>query len=271
MGTKQSFLIEDDRLHLQHKALKLAFGTSFDAPIEQCLDEGTNVLDSACGPGSWTLEMAKRFPNSKFYGTDLSSRFPDQNKPDNTEFRVLNIVDESPFESNYFGYIHQRAVTLGIKIADWPKILENIKRTLKPGGWVELTEVNLINTTFRETRQNVSNQDEIGFKLMAAGGMDPDLGSKLTNMLSEAGFVNVQKRSFDVPINHGGELGEIFWYDFKRGLESSKLAYARVHPEFEEPGVYEKFLEDMGEESKINKTTIRWTRAFAQKPLESDD
>ncbi|KAI9313555.1 S-adenosyl-L-methionine-dependent methyltransferase [Dichotomocladium elegans] len=258
---------EDDRLHLQHWAIKLAFGSNFDAPVQHALEHGIDVLDSACGPGTWMLEMANMFPNSKFHGTDISTRFPDQIKPGNSEFRVHNIVNDPPFEKDCFGYIHQRLVVLSIKIDEWPTVLENLKLTLKPGGWIELTEF-----SFAEAYNlgPVTKKKKQGFKLMAAGGMDPDLGSNLTKLLLKAGFINIQKRSVDFPINHGGKLGELFWYDFKEGLVSSKLAYTKIHSEFEKPGVYEKFLEDMGEECKTNKTTIQWTRAIAQKPLRSD-
>ncbi|KAI9322668.1 S-adenosyl-L-methionine-dependent methyltransferase [Dichotomocladium elegans] len=258
---------DDDRLHIQHWALKLGFGSNFDAPVEQTLKDGTNVLDSACGPGTWMLDMATMFPNSKFYGTDVSSRFPDQIKPKNSEFCVHNIMDDPPFEKDYFGYIHQRLVIAGIKKNDWPKVIENLKLTLKPGGWIELTEISFVQ--MNNLGPITESGNNITFKVLAAGGMDPDLGSNLMQMLSDAGFINIQKRTFDAPLNHGGKIGELFWNDFEELMKSTKSAYASVHPEFEEPGVHEKFIKDVGEECKLNKTTVQWTRAFAQKPAEN--
>lgn len=46
---------------------------------------------------------------------------------------------------------------------------------------------------------------------MNKGGMDIDLANNLEPMLKDAGFVNVQTRSFDMPMNHGGKVGELFW------------------------------------------------------------
>ncbi|KAI9322647.1 S-adenosyl-L-methionine-dependent methyltransferase [Dichotomocladium elegans] len=255
---------EDDRLHLQHWAVQLAFGSNFDAPVQEALEDGIKVLDSACGPGTWVLEMAKAFPNSKFCGTDLSSRFPDQIKPKNSEFYVHNIVEDPPFEKDSFGYIHQQAVTVGIKIVDWPKVLENHKLILKPGGWIELTEFSY--TEAHNSGPITKAGNDISFKMLAAAGLDPDLGSHLTTLLADAGFTNIQARSVDIPVNHGGKLGELFWENTKEAFKSTKSVYAKFRPEFQEPGVYEKFIEDMGEECKTYKSTVRWTRAIAQKP-----
>ncbi|KAI9321235.1 S-adenosyl-L-methionine-dependent methyltransferase [Dichotomocladium elegans] len=248
--------LEDDRLHLQHWAVKLAFGSNFDAPIEKELEEGTNVLDSACGPATWTLEMANAFPNSTFYGTDISPRFPEQIKPGNCKFLVHNILEEPPFEENFFGYIHERLVVLGIKQADWPKLLKNLTKTLKPGGWLELTEVN-------QTAQFCR-------KVMTAAGLDLDIESSLPNLVSEAGLINIQKRQVDAPINHSGKMGQLFWENFKEGFSAVRAAFTKFHPEFEEPGAFEKFIDGIGEDSRKSEWTISFTRVIGQKPLLND-
>lgn len=80
------------------------------------------MLDSACGPATWTLEMAKTFPNSSFYGIDISSVFPENIKPSNIEFLTGNIAKSIPFEDNTFDYIHQRLVIVGLTEVDWQKV-----------------------------------------------------------------------------------------------------------------------------------------------------
>ncbi|KAI9322592.1 S-adenosyl-L-methionine-dependent methyltransferase [Dichotomocladium elegans] len=253
---------------MQHWAIKLAFGSNFDAPVQSILESGTNVLDSACGPATWTIEMSHTFPSSRFYGTDISSRFPDQVKAGKCEFLVHNILDEPPFEENFFGYIHQRLVILGIKMVDWPKVLENLRFTLKPGGWIELTEFSYVKA------ENLGPKGQfvidLSLKVLQAAGLDPDLGSNLPKLLIDAGFTNVQSRSVELPINHGGKVGELFWQDFKEGFKAAKHVYAKMHTEFQEPGVYEKFLDELGEEGRQKKSTIQWTRVIAQKPLADD-
>jgi ubiquinone/menaquinone biosynthesis C-methylase UbiE len=83
------------------------------------LKEGITVLDSACGPAHWTVNMAETYPNSKFYGVDMSNVFPSNNKPVNTEFVTGNIVKRIPFPDNTFDYIHQMLLVLDFTNDDW--------------------------------------------------------------------------------------------------------------------------------------------------------
>ncbi|KAI9316250.1 S-adenosyl-L-methionine-dependent methyltransferase [Dichotomocladium elegans] len=259
---------EDERLNEQHLALKLAFGSNFDAPVEQDLEAGINVLDSACGPATWTVEMAKTYPNSKFYGIDISPRFSEDSKPENCEFILHNIIDEFPFEENHFGFIHQRLVTLGIRKVDWPKVLENLKRILKPGGWIELTEYSYLKMENPGPCHEIAL--DLSLKMITPAGLDNDLGSNLAGLLSDAGFTNIQPRPVDVPVNHSGRVGELFWADLKEGLSSQKPMFTKLRPELAEPGAYDKFMEELGEEKAIHKWTMPWTRIIAQKPFTSD-
>ncbi|KAI9314398.1 S-adenosyl-L-methionine-dependent methyltransferase [Dichotomocladium elegans] len=259
---------EDDRLHLQHWTIKLAFGSSFDAPVQTALEDGTNVLDSACGPGTWALELANSFPNSNFYGTDISPRFPNNIKPKNCTFLVHNVIDEPPFDENFFGYIHQRLLLLGIKAAEWPGLLQRLKFTLKPGGWIELTEFSYCN--WGNLGPCTKTGNEINIQILGDAGFDIDLGSNLARLLAEAGFTNIQSRAIDMPINHSGKMGELFWEDAREAFKSLNHIYSKIKPEFKDPEVFAKFIEDCGEECRNNKTTLPWTRIIAQKPLEVD-
>ncbi|KAI9312587.1 S-adenosyl-L-methionine-dependent methyltransferase [Dichotomocladium elegans] len=259
---------EDDRIHLQHWAIKLAFGSNFDAPVQQDLEEGITVLDSACGPGTWTLELANTFPKSKFYGSDISPRFPEQIKPSNCEFVVTNILDAPTFQEGQFDYIHQRLVFVGIKAADWPKLLKNLMYALKPGGWIELAEFSY--DDLDERTPNLKLINDISLKFLNAGGFDPYLGKSLPRLLSDAGFVNVQERWVNLPINHGGRVGELFWQDFKEALIAAKPVYSKFHLPFQEPGAYEAAVDKIGGEAKEFKSTTPWVRVIAQKPLLDD-
>lgn len=62
------------------------------------------------------------YPASNFIGTDVSPRFPESIKPKNCTFQVYNVTLPSPFPENYFGYVHQRLLILGLLKDDWPKV-----------------------------------------------------------------------------------------------------------------------------------------------------
>lgn len=96
--------------------------SNFHAPVEESLRRGIRVLDSGCGPGTWALEMAEAYKQSNFYGMDSSSVFPDNIKPPNVEFAVGNLAKTLPYEDNYFDYIYQRLVFLGLTNEDWDNV-----------------------------------------------------------------------------------------------------------------------------------------------------
>ena len=164
---------------MQHYAIKLAFGENYDAPVEDQLKKGITVLDGGCGmyiyiymqlllstpvilwetitdyknyeyiliilfsfsgPGTWTLDMAKAYPNSKFHGLDISNSFLNEIKSSNTEFHHHNITSSLPFPENTFGFIHQRLLIMGLRKAEWKIVIDNYLKVLQPGGWLEFTE-----------------------------------------------------------------------------------------------------------------------------------
>lgn len=136
---------EADRVHQQHWILRYALQCNYHAPVTELLEKGAVVLDSGCGPATWTFEMAETYPCSKFYGVDCSTVFPEDIKPPNVEFQICNIAENIPFPDNTFDYIHQRLLILGLTDKDWDSALKELYRVLKPGGYIDLAEVFTIN------------------------------------------------------------------------------------------------------------------------------
>lgn len=95
--------------------------SNFHSPVIEQLKKGITVLDSGCGPGSWTLEMAKTYPNSTFHGVDASKVFPAE-KPENAQFTVSNIANKIEYPDNTFDYVYQRLLFLGLTTDDWNKV-----------------------------------------------------------------------------------------------------------------------------------------------------
>ena len=96
------------------------------------------------GPGSWILDMHKSYPQSMFYGIDISPVFPagdDATDFTNCKFACHDIREPMSFPDNYFGFIRQQFLVGGIPASDWPTLLKEFMRVAEPGGWIELTEV----------------------------------------------------------------------------------------------------------------------------------
>jgi SAM-dependent methyltransferase len=91
----------------QHFALKALFGGDILEPARGLidLDDNCHVLDVGCGPGSWLLDLATSYPNSKFVGIDVvdmvskkkkkASRPCDKHKMDVNGFNFLCTLDKT--------------------------------------------------------------------------------------------------------------------------------------------------------------------------------
>ncbi|KAI9322779.1 S-adenosyl-L-methionine-dependent methyltransferase [Dichotomocladium elegans] len=249
--------------------LKASFGTNFDSPVHDALEEGIEVLDSGCGPATWTLEMAEQYPKSKFHGTDVSPRFPEVVKPANCQFHLQNIVDGAPFPEDTFGFIHQRLLVLGLLTKDWPKAIDGLMRVLKPGGWIELVEVSFVKYSNAGPKCSLLVDAVVAFA--KEKGLNPGVAHDVKNLLEQAGAINVVEHEISMPLNHGGKIGELQWEDFREVYTALHSKVAIVHPELADEDVYRNFLAECGEECKENATDLYWVRCYGQKPVGTQD
>lgn len=127
---------EQDRQDLLHHVRNLTLnGALFRAPLGKNIQR---VLDLGTGTGIWAIDFADSYPSAEVIGTDLSPIQPSW-VPPNLRFLVDDA--ESPWlfsTSRPFDFIHVR--DLGGAIADWPRLLRQGYRHLRPGGWIELQE-----------------------------------------------------------------------------------------------------------------------------------
>lgn len=60
----------------------------------------------------------------------------------NLDFYQINIVDgKLPFPDNHFDFVKQRLVTASFTLADWKRVMEELVRVTKPGGYIQLLEI----------------------------------------------------------------------------------------------------------------------------------
>jgi SAM-dependent methyltransferase len=103
------------------------FNSNYHAPVTKMLEEGITVLDSGCGPATWTLEMGKTYSASKFHGIDITGVFPDTIMPANVEFAIGNIAKTLPYPDNTFDYIHQRLLIAGLTNDNWESVCSTLR------------------------------------------------------------------------------------------------------------------------------------------------
>ena len=87
------------------------------------------------------LNMASDYPLSTFVGIDIAPLFYDDG-PANTAFFQCNILDGLPFPDNTFDFVRQGFLVICIDWHAWKdKVVKELIRVTKPGGYIELMEL----------------------------------------------------------------------------------------------------------------------------------
>ncbi|KAI9366264.1 S-adenosyl-L-methionine-dependent methyltransferase [Pilaira anomala] len=256
---------ETDRVHQQHWILRYALQCNYHAPVTKMLEEGIVVLDSGCGPATWTFEMGENYPQSKFYGIDASRVFPEDIKPANVDFVIGNIAKHIPFPDNTFDYIHQRLLFLGLTNNDWENALKELFRVLKPGGYIELVEPDLqdlhnVGPVLKKLQDTLS-------EILVSRDMPTKVACQLEERLDKAGFMNFSQKMTPLKLNHTNKAGELLWEDYYHGFCNIRSVLALGDSDWKDIKVYEEFLKECGDEAKKYKTCINYYACYAQKPL----
>ncbi|CAG8773100.1 12215_t:CDS:2, partial [Ambispora leptoticha] len=110
--------------------------------MEETLKMGARVLDGGCGPGTWLLDMATHYPNSQFFGVDIIPVYPSQIKPANVNFYQCDLIhlEQLGFEQNSFDMVRLAHMQFVTSESDFVKIIEEMLKLLKPGGYIEFVE-----------------------------------------------------------------------------------------------------------------------------------
>lgn len=105
-------------------------------------------------------------------------------------------------------------------------------------------------------------------EMSIAYGFPPRIATELKSRLKEAGFKSIKVKTTDIPLNHGGRVGQFFWEDYKHGFINLRPVMAKSNSEWEDAEAYEAYINKCGEEAKENKTCLKWYSIHARKPKE---
>ena len=109
------------------------------------------ILDIGCGTGNWAIQTARTYPTISLAGIDISKPMIEharaqaaiQQVADRTEFRVMDALLILEFPSNTFDMVNLRFGASFVRTWEWPKMLSEMQRVLRPEGVVRVTDVEL--------------------------------------------------------------------------------------------------------------------------------
>ncbi|KAI1314638.1 hypothetical protein EDD11_001937 [Mortierella claussenii] len=175
----------------QHFILRYAIQGNYKSPLEK------------------SKEMANEFPDAVITGIDMSAVFPTTIIPGNCRFIQHNILHALPFPDNTFDFVYQRLLVAGLTPEDWTKVLKELERVAKPGGWIELVEVDGVGGNNGPYTAKIWGWVD---KALSTRGVNCLIGRDVgySTMLKQANVVNVEETVLRLPTgDHGGKVGRL--------------------------------------------------------------
>ena len=127
------------------------------------IDEQTTILDLACGPGGWALEVVGQFPQAYVLGVDINEEMiayacaqAQAQKREQAHFRPMNILENFPLKDASFDLVNARFTAGLMPTSKWPSFLDECMRVTKPGGMICLTDAIISSTSSCPTGHQVS-------------------------------------------------------------------------------------------------------------------
>ena len=164
-----------------------------------------DILDLACGSGGWALEVAHLYPHARVVGVDISKPLIEYVRAHakaraikNAHYQVMNILDPLPFPDASFDLINERTLFSSLKPADWPSLLRECNRILRPGGTLRLTEMErpFTNNLAQERMFDLLTQAlYVSGRSFSPDGHHIGIIPHLGRLLREAGFEHIHNRA----------------------------------------------------------------------------
>ncbi len=198
------------------------------------------VLDIACGPGEWVLNLASAYRHMEVIGVDLSEKmvtYANSRKWPNTSFRVMNVLQPLDFPDNTFDFVNARLLFGFMPKDAWVPLLKECIRVLRPGGIVRLIEC-------ERTMSNSLAYEQLGDLVMSSlyrsgtsfsvDGKQIGITLMLSSFLQEAGYQNIQHASFAIDFSADGNAQGYMYENSQIGFLLTRPFLRKMNPSMTE-------------------------------------
>lgn len=155
------------------------------------LQSGMSLLDVGCGPGTITVDLARRVAPALVVGVDSAEEVVDAARKEadavgaDVRFGVAN-AGRLPFPDGNFDIVH--AHQLLQHLADPVAALREMRRVCRSGGLVAVRDVDYSATTWFPPDPDLDDWLDLYGRVARGAGGEPDAGRRLLGWALAAGF-----------------------------------------------------------------------------------
>jgi ubiquinone/menaquinone biosynthesis C-methylase UbiE len=156
---------------------------------------GMDLLDVGCGPGTITIDLAKRVAPGRVVGLDAAesvlegaARAAEEASCTNVAFQTGDIT-QLPFEDGSFDIVHAHQVLQ--HLTDPVAALEEMRRVCRPGGIVAARDADYAAMTWFPEDPVLIRAQDLYRQTARLNGAEPDAGRRLLSWASRAGFDDI--------------------------------------------------------------------------------
>ncbi len=265
---------ETARLLTQELYLTRSMGGLF--PPSYTPRPGSRILDAACGPGGWALDVAFAFPDIEVVGVDINAVMIDYARAragvhhvPNVHFEIMDITQPLDFSAETFDLVNARFLIGVLSPENWPSFLRECYRVIQPGGHVRLTEAdNPVSNSaaMQEMSKLIATALYKAGRSFGADGYHIGLITMLPLLLNNAGFSLAEQEG---GIHDGSTHAEMF----ELARQDSALFYKMIQPFLIKMGLtsqadldrlYDDLLRDL--DGPWFSSLTFWLSAWGKKP-----
>ena len=219
---------EKTRLIDQDRFFTKAMGGLF--PERSDLSSVHPLLDVACGPGGWALEVAQAYPHMKVVAIDIDAgmikyakELAQASRLDNVTFLEMNVLDPLEFDDGSFDLVNGRFLGGFIPTVYWPGIIQEFLRITRPRGTLRLTEAAWDAETSSPSYNAIVNylilatqRAQLSF---SPDGRHYSINMMLGRFLRQAGCTTIQEMAHVLDFSYGTSYYRPFYEDVLVGFK----------------------------------------------------
>jgi len=246
------------RLIDQHRVLTEVFGGLVPEDIlRERISAFHDILDIACGPGGWVLDMAQTHPHTRITGFDISPRMvkyaqmqAEVRGLSNASFLVMDATKPLGFAEDSFDLINGRLLTSFLFKETWPNLLAECRRILRPGGFFRLTEVEVAVTnspSLEALMRLLTRSFWVTGRTFSVDGSTIGITPMMSPLLRAVGFRIAKQAAYAVDFGSGMPAHEAFFHEMEGLFRAMKPFITRMSiSEAEYDQLLDQALAEMG-------------------------